>query len=93
MTFLRYGPVIGYYSGMNRTVVLSDYDVITEAFTRDDLSDRPCFKSLKIARDQDNERYVAILLKEKLKHCFEGMMCLVFCFLTEKIGKSRGDLP
>jgi len=52
---------VGYHSGPNRVVLLSDFDLIAEAFTKEELSDRPCFKALKIAREQATERYCRFL--------------------------------
>ena len=39
----EYGKMVGLYLGPKRTVILNDYDLINEAFFRDDFVGRPAF--------------------------------------------------
>jgi len=37
----QYGPIFGMWMGPERTVVVSDYDLIVEMGAREEFSDRP----------------------------------------------------
>ena len=39
----EYGKMVGMYFGSKRAVIINDYDLINEAFTRDEFVGRPSF--------------------------------------------------
>ena len=49
---LKYGKMIGLYFGPTPTVIIDDFDLITEAFSKDDFTDRPFFQGNDIFRGE-----------------------------------------
>ncbi len=48
----RYGGIFGLFLGPQRTVVLTDLDVINETMAKDEYADRPRFHVLENIRGQ-----------------------------------------